>query len=114
MRYVTGPARAAALIAVMWFAGAAAAAQPAAPIRVFDTGELTLDRYTVVRRVWADTWRSAFWIPGQPDAGAAIAALGAEAARAGADAIVNVHCLNDEGAWFSRGYYCYGLAIKLR
>jgi len=98
----------------MWFAGAAAAAQPAAPIRVFDTGELTLDRYTVVRRVWADTWRSAFWIPGQPDAGAAIAALGAEAARAGADAIVNVHCLNDEGAWFSRGYYCYGLAIKLR
>lgn len=84
-----------------------------APIRVFDAGELTLARYTVLKRLWTGSWRSAFGVPVHDDAGAAITALSTEAARLGADAIVNVHCLNDVGGW-SGGYYCYGLAIKLR
>jgi uncharacterized protein YbjQ (UPF0145 family) len=83
------------------------------PVRVFDTGELTLDRYTVVERLWTGTWRAAFWIPAHRDAGSAIDALTSKAADLGADGVVNLHCVNDTGG-IDRGYYCYGLAIKLK
>jgi len=35
------------------------------------------------------------------------------AADAGADGVVNLHCLNETGFW-SSGYFCNGLAIKLK
>lgn len=94
----------------------AGAQQPArgTPLRVFDATELTPDRYTVVKRLWVETWRSAFWVPSHGDSGAAIAALTSEAATLGADAVVNLVCLNDQRAWFDRGYFCYGLAVKLK
>jgi hypothetical protein len=85
-----------------------------APLRVFDATELTPDRYTVIKRIWVENWRSSFGIRAASDSGAAIAALTAEAVRVGADAITNLTCMNDQRAWFDRGYYCYGLAIKLR
>jgi hypothetical protein len=85
----------------------------AAPVRVFEAGELTLARYTVLQRLWTGSWRASFWIPAHADAGAAIKALAEQAASLGADAIVNLHCLNDAGGW-SPGYSCYGLAIKLK
>jgi uncharacterized protein YbjQ (UPF0145 family) len=88
-------------------------ADASAPIRVFDAGELTLARYTVLKRLWTGSWRSAFVVPAHDDASAAIAALTTEAASVGADGIVNLHCMNDSGGWPS-GYFCYGLAIKLR
>jgi len=78
------------------------------PIRVFDAGELTADRYTVVERIWTGTLRTLFWLPGHDDAGAAVAALTDKARSLGADGVVNLHCLNDGS------YYCYGLAIKLK
>ena len=83
------------------------------PVRVFDTGELTLDRYTVIERLWTGTWRASFWVPAYEDASSAIAALTSKAADLGADGVVNLHCVNDAGAW-GAGYYCYGLAIKLK
>jgi uncharacterized protein YbjQ (UPF0145 family) len=83
------------------------------PVRVFDTGELTLDRYTVIERLWAGTLRASFWVPTHDDPGSAIAALTSKAADLGADGVVNLHCVNDAGGW-DGGYYCYGLAIKLR
>lgn len=94
----------------------AAAQEPArgAPLRVFDATELTPDRYTVIKRLWVETGRSAFWITTHNDSGAAIAALTDQAVRLGADAMVNLTCLNDQRAWRDRGYFCYGLAIKLR
>ena len=97
-------------------AAGAQAQQPArdAPVRVFDATELTPDRYTIIKRLWVESWRSAFWVPSHDDSGAAIAALTAEAARLGADAVTNLACLNDSRAWVARGYFCYGLAIKLR
>lgn len=104
-------ARTACLVALMAL-GTAHGAETA-PVRVFDAGELTLDRYTVVKRLWTGTWRAVFWIPSHDESGAAVAALTSEAARLGADGIVNLHCLNDRGGW-GGGYYCYGLAIKLR
>lgn len=88
-------------------------ANASAPIRIFDVGELTLSGYTVVKRLWTGSWRASFWVPAHNDVEAAIAALTAEAAGLGADAVVNLHCLNDSGGLFS-GYTCYGLAIKLK
>jgi uncharacterized protein YbjQ (UPF0145 family) len=88
-------------------------ADATAPFRVFDTGELTPDRYTVIERLWTGTWRASFRVPRHADAGSAIAALTSNAASLGADGVVNLHCLNDTGGW-GGGYYCYGLAIKLK
>ena len=85
-----------------------------APLRVFDATQLMPDRYTVIRRLWVESVRSAFWIPTHDDSGAAIAALTAEAASLGADGVTNLVCLNDRRAWLGRGYFCYGAAIKLR
>ena len=107
------------VVACLWCAVAAlnaAAQEPArgAPLRVFDATELTPDRYTIIKRLWVETTRSAFWVPAHNDSGAAIAALTDQAVRLGADAIVNLTCLNDQRAWRNRGYFCYGLAIKLR
>jgi hypothetical protein len=94
----------------------AMAQEPAqqAPLRVYDATELTPNRYTVIKRVWVESWRSAFGIPAHADSSAAIAAISTEAARLGADAITNLSCLNDQRAWLDRGYFCYGLAIKLK
>lgn len=89
-----------------------ASASGGAPVRVFDAGELTPDRYTVLERIWTGTWRTLFWIPGHDDAGAAVTALTDKARSLDADGVVNLHCLND-GGW-GGGYYCYALAIKLK
>jgi hypothetical protein len=91
----------------------AQAAEPEAPVRVFDAGELALNQYSVVERLWTGTWRSAFWLPAYADAGTAISALTAKARDLGADGVVNLHCMNDAGGW-GGGYLCYGLAIKLK
>jgi hypothetical protein len=88
-------------------------AQEPAPVRVFDAGELTLARFTVVERLWTGTLRASLWIPEYDDAAAAIAALTAKARDLGADGIVNLHCLNDGGGW-GASYLCYALAIKLK
>ena len=85
-----------------------------APLRTFDATQLTPDRYTVVRRLWVDSWRTAFDVPARPESSAALAQLSDEAVRLGADALINVVCLNDERAWFIRGYFCYALAVKLK
>ena len=93
-------------------AGAALSAD-APRVRVFDATQLTLDRYTVVKRIWTQTWRAAFWLPEHDSAADAIAALTSRAADEGADAVINLHCLNDKDGW-GAGYFCYGLAIKLK
>jgi len=94
-------------------AGPVTAAEPEAPLRVFDAGELTLDRYTVVKRLWTGALRASFWIPSYDDAATAISALTSKARDLGADGVVNLHCLNDNTGW-GGGYICYGLAIKLK
>lgn len=96
-------------------AGPVPAAEPVAQVRVFEASELTLDRYTVIERIWVESWRSAFWMPAHNDPADAISALTSKAARLGADGVTNLYCLDDRGGvWFARGYFCYGLAIKLK
>ncbi len=96
-------------------AGVAPAAEMSAPVRVIDAGELTLLSYTVVQRLWTGTWRSAFWTTTYDTSDAAIAMLTREAEKVGADAVTNLSCFRDSGAWYSpEGYFCSGLAIKLK
>ena len=66
-------------------ANALDAAAETGGVRVFEAGELSLDRYTVIERLWTGTWRAAFWLPSYDDAGAAITALTNEAGRLGAE-----------------------------
>ena len=95
---------------------AAASETPGAAVRIYEAGALAPDRYTVVEHLWAESWRSAFWVPAHAESGNAIAALQQEAAHLGADGIVNLNCLNEGGGWFSGkdAYFCYGNAIKLK
>lgn len=84
-------------------------------IKVFEPGTLHPDTYTVIKRLWTDTWHSAFFLPSFPDASAAIAAMKREAAASGADGVTNVICLPD--ATWSRNptsIYCHGLLIKIK
>jgi len=106
-----------AVLAVALASTACAGAQEPlrqAPLRTFDATQLTPDRYTVVKRLWVDSWRTAFDVPTHPDSSAALAQLSDEAVRLGADALTNVVCLDDQRAWFSKGYFCYALAVKLK
>ena len=102
------------LVAAAWTAALAQEPLRQAPLRTFDATQLTPDRYTVVRRLWVDSWRTAFDVPAHPESSAALAQLSDEAVRLGADALTNVVCLNDDRAWFQPGYFCYALAVKLR
>jgi hypothetical protein len=82
------------------------------PIRVYEASELTLASYTVVKRIWTGTWWGSFIVPSHDELARAIESLKDKAADVGADAVVNLNCLND-AAWDGR-YFCYGLAIKLK
>jgi len=92
--------------------------QRAADVKIYDLGEISSSRYEVVGRPWVDSWRSAFWVPTFPSQEQAIAALQTEAARRGADGLLNVNCL-DQGRWnwssnTEPAFLCYGIAIRVR
>ena len=73
-----------ALGCALWATASLALGADAAPVKVFDATQLTQDRYTVVTRIWTQSWRSAFWVPEY-----------------------------DKDGW-GAGYFCYGLAIQLK
>ena len=94
-------------------------AEPRIPeLRQYTAGEITPVRYEVVSRQWGDSWRSAFASPTFPTREQAVAALNNEAVALGADALLNVYCL-DQGRWkwssnTEPAILCYALAIRLR
>ena len=93
----------------------APAADARAPVRVIEPGELTLLSYTVIQRIWSGTWSSAFWTTTYDTSDAAITMLTREAEKLGADAITDLSCFHDTGSFLSpEGYFCSGLAIKLK
>ena len=108
-----------ALFALCVGAVPAQTAQPLPPeLRQYTFGELTPGRYDVVSRQWGDAWRSAFWSPTFPTREQAVSALNNEAAARGADALLNVYCL-DQGRWKGSSntepaILCYGIAIRVR
>jgi hypothetical protein len=92
--------------------------QRASELRIYALGEISMSRYEVVGRPWADSWRSTLWVPTFPSQEQAIAALQAEAASRGADGLLNVNCL-DQGSWSwssktEPAFLCYGIAIRVR
>ena len=86
------------------------AAEPV-PVKVYAAGTIAPSRYTVIDRLWVARWRTAFDVPSQADATAAARELLDEAARAGGDGVVNLHCL---ALGKDAGHYCYGNVIKLK
>ena len=108
-----------ALLALCAGVGLAQTPEPRAPeLRQYTFGELSPGRYEVVTRQWGDAWRSAFWSPTFPTRDQAVAALNNEAAARGADALLNVYCL-DQGRWplssnTEPAILCYGIGIRVR
>ena len=89
-----------------------------ADVKIYQSTNLPSSRYDVVRRVWVESWRSAFWLPTYAIEADGIASLQTEAGRVGADGLINVICL-DQGRsnWSSSQeprILCYGNAIRLR
>lgn len=92
--------------------------QRASQLKIYTFGEINMNGYEIVGRPWVDSWRSAYSAPTFPSQEQAIAALRTEAARRGADGLLNVSCL-DQGRWkwFSNtepAFLCYGIAIRAR
>ena len=103
---------AALTLAAVLTAGAGAASED---VRIYEPGNLTRDRYDIVTRLWVESWRSPFQVPGHTDRAAAIAELKTEAARLGANALTNVACLVDDSPlWGSGTHFCYALAIRVK
>jgi hypothetical protein len=100
-------------------AGVAQSNAATSQLRMYTFGDLTPSRYEVVGRQWGDSWRSAFWgVPTFATREQALAALQTEAARTGADGLLNVYCLDQGRAkWSSNtepAFLCYGIAIRVR
>jgi hypothetical protein len=83
-------------------------------VKIYEMGNRNATQYVVVSRPWVDSWRSAFWVPTYPSEEQAIVALQTEAARRGADALMNVMCLNQGRPNTEPSIVCYGIAIRLR
>ena len=89
---------------------------PAAEVKVYRAGQLVPSQYENVRYLWADSWRTAFWLPGATTEAQSIASLQARAASLGANGLISVVCI-DQGHWFSSkepSPLCYGHAIRVR
>lgn len=111
----TPPIRTFAVIAAL--IGSSAFAQPPATggVPIYDSTQIALDRYTVVRRLGITGWESAVRIRGHGDVESAQRALLAEAARFGADGVINLICFDKTDRIFNpAGYFCYGNAIRLK
>lgn len=122
---MTSIRRRAAVSAVLAFALTACASAPTATatrereaadtVVVYPSGRLVRNQYTVLRRLWIESWRSAFWLPTFETQDAAIANMRLEAARLGADGLVDVACLDMSRAWSKeRAFVCSGNAIRLK
>jgi hypothetical protein len=110
-------------LAVCVLAGCASAPQggvetQAAEVKVYEPEQLAQAQYELVRYLWVDTWRAAFWLPSYSSEAEGIASLQAEAARLGANGLINVSCRDQGHFMWSRSrepaILCYGKAIRLR
>ena len=104
--------------AASWATPGAAApdtARSADSVRIFNPADVPPGRYEIVKRLWVESWRSAFRVPEHDAPSAALAEIRAQAAELGADGIVHLHCLNDDGGFMSRSsHFCYANAVRLK
>jgi uncharacterized protein YbjQ (UPF0145 family) len=70
-----------------------------------------------VRYIWTGSWRSAFWLPTYSSEAEGIASLQQEAARLGANGLINVSCRDQEYSWWpwirKTAILCNGDAINV-
>jgi hypothetical protein len=115
---VKNPLAGVAVVAMCVMPGVAGAQSNAntTGVRVYDATQLAMAQYTIVKRIWVETWRSAFEIPVRATAEAATRELVAEATALGADGVVNLTCIPSSSSLliWPQGYRCYGDAIKLK
>ena len=87
-------------------------------MKVYQPAELAQGQYELIRRLWVDSWRTAFWLPNHPSVADGIAALKVEAARLGANGLIGVDCLDQGHFTLSRSrepaILCYANAIRVR
>jgi hypothetical protein len=90
----------------------------AADVKFYEPEQLAQGQYELVRYLWVDSWRTAFWLPSASSEAAGIASLQAEAARLGANGLINVSCRDQGHFMWSRSrepaILCYGNAIRVR
>ena len=85
-----------------------------AALRVYEYNETRALKYRIVERIWMDTLQASTYLPGHPTERQAIAALKARAAQNGADAVLNLACLDQKTFWQREpAFICYGDAIKI-
>ena len=87
-------------------------------VKIYEANQLVRSQYEVVRYLWVDSWRTAFWLPTASSEAEGIASLQAEAVRLGANGLVNISCI-DQGhfmwSWSREpSILCYGDAIRVR
>src|SRR5687767_7146807 len=63
-------------------------------VPVYDSTQIALAGYSVIKRVGVDDWSSSFRIRGHQDLASAQQAVIGEAARVGADGVVNLTCFD--------------------
>jgi hypothetical protein len=89
----------------------------AAQVKIYELGQLARGQYDDVRYLWVDSWRTAFWLPTASSEAEGIASLQAEAARLGANGLINVSCSDQGHYMWSRSrdpsILCYGHAIRV-
>lgn len=103
------------IVATAALSGAAPVYAATQRITVYDSTQLALHRYTVVKRIGLEDWESAFRIRGHQSLAAARQALVKEAARIGADGLINLTCFDrTDGIFKQQGYFCYGNAIRVK
>jgi len=104
------------------FCGCASAPQAdidgrAEQIRIYTPAELSGSSYESVGHVWVDSWRTAFYPPTYPSEEEAVRALRAEAARFGANGLVNIVCLDQnvpkKSASAGPAILCYANALRV-
>ena len=87
-------------------------------VKFYEPTQLSLGRYETVKHLWVESWRTAVWYPSYPTEEQGVAALKAEAARLGANGVINVVCSDDKGLfpvpWSAEpSLICYGMAIRV-
>ena len=87
-------------------------------VKYYDPAQLSLGQYDTVEHLWVESWRTAVWYPSYSTEEQGVTALKAEAARLGANGLINVVCSEDKGLfpvpWSSEpSLICYGMAIRV-
>lgn len=114
-----------AAVAVCLLAACASAPAPETEQRAAGLSSRTMSdlnanaqRFAIADHLWVDSWRSAFASPTYATREEAIAALREEAARRGADGLLDIVCLDQSQPAQSSGrapaILCYSNAIRFK